>query len=460
MIRHFLDTSIIRYICVVFNKENHNMEKTKKKPTAKELLRVDIQVYLHDLVLARYKLDTIKHIYMKDDYSNFLLFEMDTGNSEKDKDRLIHTLKTKYNFESDSINILINGYGIYYVVICFNKLFQNKTLQKRASIILESVGVDNVDILPSTKGEQIDSNTKAKLIGDDFVICDGWEWDWNAPLFHFDDDYDEIDEMMKEIIKEENNTGSKLIKRVNKMLRVKLLPSDENRREMTIKTAKVLRNRGDTQIQAIKQIVGVLENTNKVLPQLIDISENEIQPITADIVAKVYSETIVDDDGKLKDTSLIWTPTEINAVLSIKKLHLKKFYYILTQVGKQYANFSDGVFNQTYDQLSRRGANANRGILLEYSKELKKKGYLERFEHGTWNSEEGKYFPNRYKLAQPKNTPPIAVEDVLIPNGKTIQFENWLWYLHENNYIDLRNDRRIISRSHFFDMQKERNNRK
>lgn len=350
--------------------------------------------------------------------TKFICFDVDSGkNLEYSKvitKELVNVLVNIFKIEEEYINISISGLKGYHVELFFDKMKTNHTALSLFNAVISFLEIKNgaeIEFRPTfTQAVKlplslnlnggntcyfVDTNT-LEPITDPLHILKIKQLPTNKlknifenkSLFNHES---EVAAQPKDTKSEKNlktksvkvNNNSKANDDVVEFLKKGSLIHPNTRNNMTLKSAMFLNGQGQTEYDAFQIIFTNLTNTWNNNRDMF--SKNTtlkyIEAETERIVKSVFLKNQTLSSGK-KEIKIY--KREMEAVISLNKVHLRKLLFTFIVHSKKYANL-DGSFYFAYSSIAEYGNNPERGALLRYIYELQALNLVEIVSRGAVN---------------------------------------------------------------------------
>lgn len=361
----------------------------------------------------------IKHIRKKETVAvfggkrltKFICFDVDSNDlnySEVLAKEVIAVLTNVFKIESEYINVSVSGSKGYHVELFFEGAIENRKAKLLHTAVLSQLNIlsGEVEFRPTyTQAVKmpLSINYKTGRVCN-FVNIDTFE-EIDDPLhittikklsksqtksifedkdlFTFESNKAEIIEEVIDNVNDAVYTTEDAEKQVVEILNKGHLLRPGTRNNATFKIAVFLKEQGNTKEDVLATINGIMLDTwnNHRLMIIQDNTLPKINEESARIVDTVY----LNNYGLTpKESETIIYESEMEAVISVKKGHLRNLLFSFILQSKKHAK-KDGIFFYAYSTMTAMGNAANRGSLLTYVSLLEEAGLIEIVSRGTIN---------------------------------------------------------------------------
>ena len=398
--------------------------------------------------------------------TNFMAFDVDTKDKAYDDTlELLELLVNFYGIDKEYVTVSFSGNKGYHVELFFDEAIQWRALEPFYEEVLLKLGKTKkeVELRPSANGLKLPLSTHRKtdnlslisIFNDNFTALkllnqvQSVNYLMNIKRIDLNDFkefvLDEVDtftiEQSKasqtiEITNDMNFSGrleGDQLEEIKTVLAENRLIYPNSRNRISWLLPVYLKQMGYSYDESETITLNVLTNTYENYEGFID-KDTSYDKVVKEVVRlnkQAFDKNYVIKDA-LNDVAIY--KSEVNQILEIKKLPLKKMALSLLVQSKRYAD-DNGVFFTSYSTLEKMGNGQSRARALKYILELEKLGLVEivsRNEIDTARSKAEKQVikkPNQYKV---KLNAPVTDDDKqeLVLSGKQVNLEIVLNYFY------------------------------
>jgi len=347
----------------------------------------------------------------KEGLTSFISFDVDTKeNSIRDTLELAELLERWYGIPGDYIHISNSGNKGYHVELFFDRAVEIEKLEIFYLDVLNQLDKTKkeIEFRPTNQGVKIPISVHRANMQfcsysfiqynynelKDFNQEDSFRYLLNIDTINFND-FDEliladieaeVFEIEKQSAREFNqvteslNTSGRLegdeFNYFSKIAKKQRLIYPDTRNSVSWKLPIFWKEQGLGLEKATELTLNVILNTYDNYPGYIDKENTDRKKAISEVerlAKQAYKEDYTITDFKREVTV---AKSEIDVILDIKKLHLKKLMLSFLIQSKRYAD-TEGVFFTAYSTLTKMGNTSERGRLKKYAYDLKKEGLLE-----------------------------------------------------------------------------------
>ena len=352
-------------------------------------------------------------IFAGRDLTKFICFDVDSRKdlnySKQLAKEVIEVLINTFNIDKQYINVSFSGSKGYHVEIFFAEAIDNlkaKLLYTAIMMFINPLNDAEVEFRPTfTQAVKVPLSINHKT----GMTCCFVNTDTLEPILdqlHITTIKQMPISNLKELLKDthlftiENKKASE-IEDVNKKINDLKFTAEDNekqvvefltkgylqregtRNNMTLKAARLLNQQGQSEVDTLATLNEIMHNTWVNHRHMFEAERTlkKINEETERIVKTVFKKNY----GLVTKTKEIKIyKSEMEAVITVKKGHLRNLFYSFILHSKKYAK-KDGSFFFSYSTMSKMGNAQNRGSLLTYVSLLEEAGYIEIVNRGSLN---------------------------------------------------------------------------
>ena len=340
--------------------------------------------------------------------TNFMAFDVDTkDNAYNDTLELVELLVNYYGINKDYITVSFSGHKGYHVELFFNEAIQWQALEPFYTEVLLKLGKTKkeVELRPSANGLKLPLTIHRETSNLSLLFLFTSDFTGLIPLnqeesvkYLFNAKQINLDEF-KELVLDEVDTFT----------------IEQSKATETIEVTTDMNFSGRIAGDQVEELENILEENRLIYPdsrnriswllpvylKQLGYSYEESETITLNVLTNTYQnyegfiskdtsyEKVVKEvtrlnkqafekDYKIKDSlnDVVIYKSEVNQILEVKNLPLKKMLLSLLSQSKRYAD-DNGVFYSSYSTLIKMGNTNRRTALKKYIDELEKLGLVE-----------------------------------------------------------------------------------